>query len=318
MKSILKKGLLIFLLILLVSGVAFAQQQQQQQRSPAATQQQRAYSDLFIETGKEPQLTQQEIDTLKLVTQWQNTSSKNAPISQAADGSIQFIYGASQPTILCAILQVTDVQLEPGESVYSVHLGDTARWTVEPAITGTSQGEIIHLIIKPRDIGLQTSLVVTTNRRSYHMLLKSSERKFYPYVSFVYPDAAMARWQSLQTYEQNKKELTYFPEHGAYLGDLDFEYKVTGTASWKPLRVYNDGVKTIIQMPKTFKQTEAPTLLVMRKEGGWFSDDETLMVNYRLQGNRYIVDGVFDTIYLIIGAGSSQTKVIIEREGGKS
>jgi type IV secretory pathway VirB9-like protein len=37
-------------------------------------------------------------------------------------------------------------------------------------------------------------------------------------------------------------------------------------------------------------QTEAPTLLVVRKDGGLFTDDETVMVNYRVQGDRYIVD----------------------------
>jgi type IV secretory pathway VirB9-like protein len=43
---------------------------------------------------------------------------------------------------------------------------------------------------------------------------------------------------------------------------------LSGSASWKPVRVYNDGRKTIIEMPGTMQQTEAPTLLVVRKEGG--------------------------------------------------
>jgi type IV secretory pathway VirB9-like protein len=64
---------------------------------------------------------------------------------------------------------------------------------------------------------------------------------------------------------------THRPDHaatGEYLGDLSFDYDVSGSASWKPVRVYNDGRKTIIEMPGTMEQTEAPTLLVVRKEGG--------------------------------------------------
>ena len=58
---------------------------------------------------------------------------------------------------------------------------------------------------------------------------------------------------------------------------------------------------------------EAPTLLVVRKEGGLFTDDETVLVNYRVQGNRYIVDTVFDRAILIAGVGSSQDRVTISR-----
>ena len=44
-----------------------------------------------------------------------------------------------------------------------------------------------------------------------------------------------------------------------------------------------------------------------------FTDDETVLVNYRVQGNRYIVDTVFDRAILIAGVGSSQDRVTISR-----
>jgi len=37
------------------------------------------------------------------------------------------------------------------------------------------------------------------------------------------------------------------------------------------------------------------------------------MVNYRIQGLRYIVDSVFDKAVLLSGSGSSQEKVTITR-----
>jgi type IV secretory pathway VirB9-like protein len=80
-----------------------------------------------------------------------------------------------------------------------------------------------------------------------------------------------------------------------------------------PVRVFNDGSKTILQMPKAMAQTEAPTLLVLRKDGGLFTDDETVMVNYRVQGDRYIVDTVFDKAILIAGVGDGQDRVTITR-----
>ena len=120
------------------------------------------------------------------------------------------------------------------------------------------------------------------------------------------------QWKDKSGEKQERTDNT-LPATGEYLGDLSFDYELSGSASWKPVRVYNDGRKTIIEMPGTMQQTEAPTLLVVRKEGGLFTDDETVLVNYRVQGNRYIVDTVFDRAILIAGVGSSQDRVTISR-----
>jgi type IV secretion system protein VirB9 len=229
------------------------------------------------------------------------------------NGSVRFLYGAQQPGIVCAVLQVCDVALQAGEQVNSIHLGDTARWTVEPAITGSGATETQHLIIKPMDVGLETSLVVTTNRRTYHLRLRSHRTEYMPQVAFSYPEDALAKWDAMKAGETREREEKTIPETGEYLGNLSFGYDLDGATSWKPVRVYNDGRKTIIEMPKAMAQTEAPSLLVVRREGGLFSDDETVMINYRVQGERYIVDTIFDKAILIAGVGSSQDRVTITR-----
>ncbi len=270
-------------------------------------------------TKQNPSLTPQERASIAIAKKWQ--SSSNAGIKPVAgpDGSIRFLFGSQQPSIVCAVLQVCDIQLQPGEQVNSIHLGDQVRWQVEPAITGGRGHEIQHLIVKPMDVGLETSLVVTTNRRTYHMRLRSHRREFMPRVAFIYPEDAQAKWDAVRTRESHAlqiKQSRTIPATGEYLGDLDFLYKVSGSASWKPLRVYNDGKKTIIQMQTTFAQAEAPILMVVKKEGGLFSGDTTAMVNYRLQEDRYIVDAVFDKAVLIAGVGGSQDRVTIVKSGG--
>lgn len=204
--------------------------------------------------------------------------------------------------------------MQAGEQVNSIHLGDTARWTVEPAITGSGPAEVQHLIIKPLDVGLETSLIVTTSRRTYHFRLRSHRSEFMPRIAFTYVEDAAAKWDAIKTRDSREKQERTIAQTGEYLGDLSFAYAVTGSAPWKPVRVYNNGSKTIIQMPQAMAQTEAPTLLVVRRDGGLFSEDETAMVNYRLQGDRYIVDTVFDKAILIAGAGRTQDKITITRE----
>jgi type IV secretion system protein VirB9 len=133
-------------------------------------------------------------------------------------------------------------------------------------------------------------------------------------VAFTYPEDALTKWHAIKTREVKEKQERTIPLTGEYLGDLNFSYEVTGNAAWKPVRVYNNGTKSIIQMPAAMAQTEAPTLLVVRKDGGWFTDAEMVMVNYRVQGDRYIVDTVFDKALLVAGVGSSQDRITITRE----
>lgn len=265
--------------------------------------------------GKNPELTAPEREALRLARKWGGNSASGVKPVAGPNGAVRFVFGAQQPSIVCAVLQVCDVALQAGEQVNSIHLGDTARWTVEPAITGSGAAETQHLILKPMDVGLETSLVVTTNRRTYHVKLRSHRTEYMPQVAFTYPEDALAKWDAVRTREAREREAQTLPHTGEYLGHLSFDYEVSGATRWKPVRVYNDGRKTIIEMPAAMAQTEAPTLLVVRKEGGLVSDDETVLVNYRVQGDRYIVDTIFDQAILIAGVGSRQDRVTITRTG---
>ena len=269
-------------------------------------------TDLYF-AGKDAKLTAQEKAAVNMSQAWKSGASTGVEPTMGPDGAVRFLLGAQQPSVVCAVLQVCDVELQAGELVNSIHLGDQARWVIEPAVTGNGPAEVQHLIIKPLDVNLQTSLIVTTNRRTYHLRLRSHRTDTMVRVGFTYPEEALAKWDAIRTRETKQKQEQTIPTTNEYLGDLNFNYEVSGSAAWKPVRVYSDGVKTILQMPKAMSQTEAPSLLVVRKEGGVFSDDENVMVNYRVQGDRFIVDSVFDKAILIAGVGSSQDRITVTK-----
>jgi type IV secretion system protein TrbG len=260
-----------------------------------------------------PVLTKQERAGLAIAKKWDAKNANASKPIEGPNGAVVFIFGESEPSVVCAVMQICDVALQRGEQVTSVSLGDSVRWLVEPAISGTGPYSVQHLMIKPLDVGLNTSLVVTTNLRTYHMRLRSHRTEFMPNVSFTYPEDSAAKWAALKRAQEQERQVNTIPETGEYLGELDFNYKVSGNAPWKPVRVYNDGKKTIIEMPKVMAQTEAPTLLSILDSGSAFKKDQQVLLNYRLQGNRYIVDAVFDKGMLIAGIGSNQKKIIIER-----
>jgi type IV secretion system protein VirB9 len=240
-----------------------------------------------------------------------------------ADKSVRFVFGSSLPIVICAPLQVCDIELQPGEQVRSVQVGDSVRWSVEPAVTGVAPLEVQHVILKPTDVGLRTSLVVTTDRRTYRMKLASDRERYMASVSFAYPADAQAKWtdlaRSTRTPPQEPHASEVHDKSGTaaradVLRALSFNYALEGDdPPWKPVRVYNDGLQTVIEMPFAMRQTEAPTLLVIRAEGGLFTSDDVVQVNFHTEGTRYIVDMVFDVADLIVGVGSSQQKVRIRR-----
>ncbi len=261
-------------------------------------------------TGSNPSLTPQE--QVGLSYGEHNTASGSAPVA-GANGFITFPYGVNQISIVCAPLHVCDVALQPGEQVNSVNVGDNVRWSIEPALTGSGAEEVQHVIIKPREVGLETSLVVATNRRAYYLRLRSHRTRYMPQVAFSYPEDAAVKFDLLNARRQREVKEKTIPQTHDYLPKLSFEYDVSGQAAWKPVRVYNDGARTVIEMPPSIAQTEAPILLLVRKEGGLFTEAEEVLVNYSLQGSRYIVDTIFEKAVLVAGVGSHQDRVTIQR-----
>ncbi|MDQ3231113.1 MAG: TrbG/VirB9 family P-type conjugative transfer protein, partial [Pseudobdellovibrionaceae bacterium] len=145
----------------------------------------------------------------------------------------------------------------------------------------------------------------TTSRRTYHIKLVSSTKNWTPRVGFTYPDDIDRQWQIYNAEATVNAERKTIPETRENIYALNFEYEVSGKAPWRPVRVYNDGVKTYIQMPSAMAQTEAPAVLVLG------SDGEKQIVNYRLKKDRFIVDQIFSKAVLIAGVGSSQEKIVI-------
>ena len=290
----IKKSLLAFCLLNFLALPALAQQV--------------PHVDFDLDLTKALTLTPDEKTAISKREQWTHSVSVSPFIG--AKGSVKFIFGAQDPTIVCAVRQVCDIALQAGEQLNAMNVGDSTRWNIVPAITGSGTNAIEHLIIKPLVSGSETSMVVTTDRRTYHFLLQSSDTDFMPYVSFAYPEDIQARLAALKAKEQKERQDRTIPETGEYLGNLNFNYCIKGKASFKPVRVYDDGVKTLIDFPPSVPVTDMPSLLVKSP----FTKTPGL-VNSRLQNNNLIVDKTFNEAVLIAGVGSHQQKIKIYRGG---
>ncbi|RWO44205.1 MAG: P-type conjugative transfer protein TrbG [Mesorhizobium sp.] len=225
-------------------------------------------------------------------------------VTKGADGKVVFLYGEIQPSVVCSPLQVCDIELEAGEAVRDVLVGDTVRWKVEPATSGAAGSQAIHLIVKPSEPGIVTSMVVTTSRRTYHIQLKSHQAQYMARVGFEYPEDVSKKLADVNA----RMEASTIPGAGVPAEQLQFGYSISGRAGWRPSRVYSDGVKTYIQFPRSISGQDAPILFVV-------SGGENRIVNYRMKNDMMIVDYHVDKAVLVSGVGWKQEKVTIRRGG---
>jgi len=276
--------------------------------------------------GSKPVLTQQEQAGVDVTESWKDKSMETLVSKPGVSSSTQFRFGESYPSIVCAILQVTDIELQPGETITQINVGDATRWSIESAKSGSGADQVEHLIVKPRDIGLSTSLVVTTDRRTYHLLLVSSEGEFMHDVTFLYSSdsPSLSPTPVAQSVPTSTPPVVSDPPKRKSRGDgkqtklvakdpaadnADESYAVSGKAEWKPVSVYSKDGKTYLEMPASVRHKEAPVLFE-EKKASWFHHDKVL-VNYRVHGRWYVVDRVLDKATLVSGVGSGQEKVTI-------
>ena len=256
------------------------------------------------------ELTKTAQEAVQMSEKWM--SEHNQP-AVGRDGRVLYSYGAGLPTVVCAPLRVCMIELQSGEKlVGEPHIGDSIRWNLSPAMYGTGESSTSVIVLKPQGPGLDTNLLITTDRRAYYLRLLSKPDDYVARVAFAYPDDEdnQRKWQQ-QLAEQKDRQIksTRIAELPPNAVDsMYFNYRLKGDDGIRPVRVFDDGKKTYIQISQAAKNREAPVLVVIG------SDGKQEMVNYRVKDDMYIVDRLFEKAELILGSGKKARKVEIDRE----
>jgi type IV secretion system protein VirB9 len=255
-------------------------------------------------------LTATALEAVRVSERWQG--EKNAPMP-GPDGRVMYSFGAGLPTVVCAPLRVCIVELQAGEKIVGEpHIGDSVRWNISPAMYGTGDQATSVIILKPQTPGLDTNLLITTDRRAYYLRLISKPEDYVARVAFAYPEDDTRKWQQQLAAEQalakKEKHAAEVPPAMITVEKVNFDYTIRGgDEHLRPVRVFDDGAKTYIQMPPELQHREAPVLLVVGKDG------KGEMTNYRVKDQTYIVDRIFDHANLVLGSGKKAQKVEISR-----
>lgn len=267
-------------------------------------------------------------------------------------GLVTFTYGSGIPTVVCALLELTDLAFEKGESILSVQLGDSVRWNIESAISGSANDSVEHLIVKPLEAGLKTSMLITSDRRTYHIRLKSTEADFMPAVVFSYPNSLKlpskkhygddSYLQYTSNYDSNEDHNDYSETNSSlknyssvqnvsYEGNSrpalnvaatyndstqrrNYNYSVDGDSKIIPQNVYDDGKRIFIVMNNPINSSYLPVLQEISSESFlFFGEDKTNTINFTYFDNTFVVDGIYSHLRLISKNGEEKQSADVVR-----
>ncbi|PTW63130.1 type IV secretion system protein VirB9 [Breoghania corrubedonensis] len=199
--------------------------------------------------------------------------------------------------------QITNIALEPGEALTGagpIAAGDTARWIIGDTESGSGTTRRVHILVKPTRPDIMTNLVITTDRRTYMIELRSRDDTYMPAVAWAYPQPPASQRAAPST--------PAIPAAAA----RHYRYGLQGDSPpWRPVSAFDDGRRVYIVFPAGIVQGEMPPLFVLG------SDGEPEIVNSRIYRNILIVDRIFAAAELRLGSGDRQQIVRIVRADGR-
>ena len=209
---------------------------------------------------------------------------------------------------------ITDFRLKPGESITGAPVVNdgAAAWqftmgtSVEDGIT------VQHLFIKPTTVGLDTSMIVLTDQRTYYFRIASFEKSYMTALRFNYPVNSGKGYyvdEDFKDYIVDPYESTD-SIYSLDLSKVDYNYKITqskGKPAWTPQNVFSDERSTYIQIPATVANTNDWPSVYIIKNG------DTVLVNWRIIGNLYQIDEVITDKQTILLTSGDKEQVKITR-----
>ncbi len=234
------------------------------------------------------------------------------PASSQAEASMRtYAYedGRVYP-VLASPGRITDVVLQPGERLVGSGLaaGDTARWIIGDTVSGTGEGQRVHVLVKPSTVGLATNLIINTSVRTYHLDLRAVARGGDPQVRWRYaaPPVVLVAAAPVPV---APPVVAADPD----LTRLNLAYRIKGArVVWRPSRVFDDGQRTYVEFPTAARLADLPPLFVTGADG-----KTAELLNYRIAGRRLVVDRILDRAELRLGQGHWARRVRIVREAGR-
>ncbi|MFN8771116.1 MAG: TrbG/VirB9 family P-type conjugative transfer protein [Neisseriaceae bacterium] len=220
----------------------------------------------------------------------------------------QYLYvGDSDNVIDCRVGQLCDISLAPNDAFSSWVMtnGDVWSQSANAKINFLDSDGINHVILQSTGISSDNPVIMLGTTYQYRFNLKAvKSSRTNKYVFLVRKnnsyDASNAEIDSISLDFKGKKlDSKYYTE-----GDTDSEIM--------PVKIFNDGAKTYIEMPKNINVADLPTVYTFNNSG-------TLeqVNNARYRQPYFVIDGVLRRYALVSGSVDNDNQLRISIYRGK-
>ena len=245
---------------------------------------------------------------------------RTSPVAAGAAGRVVTTFGEAIPVAHCSPLKVCYIELEPGEQLTDTpSIGDSARWQFVPKIQGRAPSERVVIEIKPAQDAADTNIVIPTDRRLYSISLVNDPDYHTPILAFRWPDSEaraaaegierrraeeLALQEASAAEAASRAEITAAElarsgvptESGPSAAELlDFRFRVTGDAAFRPVRVFADEFRTYIDLHPRYRGP-LPAIVAGKAEG-----NAALNTRVSASGSRLVADRVITDVWLQSG-----------------
>jgi len=205
--------------------------------------------------------------------------------------------------LYCQPFRVSDITLQPNEKLSEApFISDSERWMLGAGVSYENGASVQHIYVKPTVRDLVGTLIINTDLRAYHLIIRSFSDIHMPIVRWRYVKNDMP--QNYAPPASSGSPAPSSPGAASKDGDssffvdprfVSFDYKITygffKKPKWLPSLAYDDGRKTYVTFPQSALTMELPTVFENRAD----------IVNYHIWQNVMIIDKLIEKITVKLG-----------------
>lgn len=176
---------------------------------------------------------------------------------------------------------ITDVVLQPGESIEQIRVGDKHRWDID-TFTDTADGAS-HVYIQPIQENIETNMIILTDRRTYQLSLATS----------VFYDSMVAwKYAGDGSMPAAPKREAVMEVESADLLTFDYNIQRSKKYDWAPRFIFDDGFNTYIAIDPDEIAKNPPAIFTENRIGN------LVLVDYELVDDNIILNKVYTNLQL--------------------
>lgn len=176
---------------------------------------------------------------------------------------------------------ITDVMLQPGETIERITVGDKHRWDID-TFTDTADGAS-HIYIQPIQENIETNMIILTDRRTYQLSLATS----------VFYDSMVAwKYAGEGSMAAAPKREAVMEVESADMLTFDYNIQRSKKYDWAPRFIFDDGFNTYIAIDPDEIAKNPPAIFTENRIGN------LILVDYELVDDNIILNKVYTNLQL--------------------